>query len=339
MKNKSIVVTGGGTGGHLSIAKVLIDNFKKRDIKVIYIGSTYGADLKWFKEYDNIDNKYFLNTVGVVNKGLFGKIKSLLLILKATTQTIFIFKKYNVSKVISVGGYSASPASFAAKLTKKDFYIHEQNSIMGKLNQISSKWAKEVFGSYNNATFKIDYPVDNIYFNKSKIKKDIKTIIFLGGSQGSKAINTFALQVAKQLDKNGIKIIHQVGIANEKYMIDEYAKLGINVDCFGFTNKLLEKLEQSDFAVCRAGASTVWELVALSIPAFYIPYPFAAANHQYYNAKNIVDKKLGFMVEESKLNETILDKLLDFDIEKMSRGIKKLIQPNGINTMVDKILK
>lgn len=338
MDKKTIVVTGGGTGGHLSIAKILIDSFKSRGCKVIFIGSTYGADQKWFANYENLDESYFLHTQGVVNKRFIGKFLSLVNIFKATLQSLSIFKKHNVSKVISVGGFSASPASFAAFLSKKDFYIHEQNSVMGKLNTISAKWAKEVFGSYDNATLKVDYPIDKIFFEKQRVRTDVKTIIFLGGSQGSVAINNFALKVAPLLQKKGIKIIHQAGESNISDVQKAYNELGIEVDCFGFTTKLLEKLEESDVALCRSGAGTVWELTALGIPALFVPYPYAAANHQYYNAKFIEDKNLGIVLKEDSLDQDTFENFLNSNIEVKSQGLIDLIKPNGIERIVDTIL-
>lgn len=339
MDKKTIVVTGGGTGGHLSIAKILIDNFKQRDCQVIFIGSTKGADKKWFENYLNLDKSYFLDTQGVVNKGPIGKIFSLFNIFKATLKSIIIFRKYNVSKVVSVGGFSASPASFAAFLTQKNFYIHEQNSVMGKLNTISSKWTKEVFGSYKNSTFKIDYPIDKVFFEKQRIRSEVKTVIFLGGSQGSVAINNFALKIAPILKEKNIKIIHQAGENNINKVQESYDSLGIEVDCFGFTTKLIEKLEQSDIAICRAGAGTVWELTALGIPALFVPYPYAAANHQYYNAKFIEDQNFGIVQKEDQLNVESFEQFLNSDIRSKSEGLIGIIKPNGIDIMVDTILE
>jgi UDP-N-acetylglucosamine--N-acetylmuramyl-(pentapeptide) pyrophosphoryl-undecaprenol N-acetylglucosamine transferase len=339
MKDKNVVlITGGGTGGHLSIAKVLIDQFKLKNIKVIYVGSTNGQDKKWFENYTNIDESYFFKTQGVVNQGLFGKLKSLYLILKATLNVISIIKKNKVTKVISVGGYSASAASFAALITKKDFYIHEQNSVMGKLNQISSKWAKEIFGSYDNATYKIDYPIDKKYFQIARVRTSVKKIIFLGGSQGSVAINKFAIKNAKYLIDMGYEIIHQAGIKHIKNVQDEYKKQNINVDSFGFTNNLLDKLNSADIAICRAGAGTIWELSALGIPALYIPYPYAAANHQYYNAKFIEDKNLGKVVNENNISINKLMEFINSDIENKSRGLISLIKPDGISKMLNRII-
>ena len=333
--NKTVVITGGGTGGHLSVAKSFIDEFHNRGYKVIFIGSTKGQDQQWFKEYENITQSYFLDTKGVVNQNILGKFNSLYMIFKAVVQSIQIIKRNNVSKVISVGGFSAAAASFAAFFTKTDFYIHEQNSVMGRLNKITAKYAKEVFSSYLESSKVKDYPISEKFFENAHVRKELKTIIFLGGSQGARAINNFALQIAPKLQKKGIKIIHQTGKTDFENIKKEYEKLELDVDVFAFSTKLLEKMNQADFAVSRSGASTLWELVALGIPTFFIPFPYAAANHQYFNAKYLVDNDLCFLQEEKNLDENYFFECLEKKLEERSMKLIDTIHKDAVKNIVD----
>lgn len=334
MKNKkTVLITGGGTGGHLSVAKTFIDEFYQRGYRVLFIGSLKGADKKWFENDKNIYKSFFMDTYGVVNQNSFGKIKSLYKILKAVVKSINIIKKYDVIKVISVGGFSAAPASFATILSGIDFYIHEQNSVMGKLNQITSKMAKEVFSSYLKNSKVKDYPINKKFFKYSRVRKEIKTIIFLGGSQGAKEINDFALNIAPKLKEKNINIIHQTGINDFQRVKDEYKKLKIEVDLFDFTSDIISKMDKADFAISRSGGSTLWELVAIGIPTLFIPYPYAASNHQYFNAKYLVDNNLAFLKNKDKLED-----ILDMDLEEKSQKLINLISPNSVSNMVDMIL-
>ncbi len=334
---QTIIVTGGGTGGHLSVAKSFIDELHEKGYKVIYVGSTKGQDKQWFENEPKIATNVFLDTKGVVNQNFLGKFKSLFMILKGVLQVIRLIKKHKVQKVVSVGGFSAAAASFAAIITRTDFYIHEQNSVMGKLNSITSKFAKEVFSSYlENSPIK-DYPVNEKFFEHQRIRKEIKTLIFLGGSQGAKAINDFALQVAPKLNESGIKIIHQAGKNHFEAIQKEYEKLGIEADCFGFSTTLLEKMDSADFAVSRAGASTLWELTALGIPTFFIPYPYAAANHQYHNAKYLMENNLCFLQEENKLNVEYFLQCLQSDIETVSAQLINLIHKDAPRRIIEVI--
>lgn len=334
-QKKVFIVTGGGTGGHLSVARSFIEELSKRDHQVIFVGSLQGQDQQWFENASLLKEKYFLKTRGVVNQNFFGKIHSAWMIGRAVIQAIGIIRKHKVSKVISVGGFSAAPASFAAFFTKTDFYIHEQNSIAGRLNAITAKFAKEVFSSYLEDSKVKDYPIAKKFFQAARIRKNIQTIIFLGGSQGATAINNFAVQIAPQLQKMNIRIIHQTGKRDFEKIDAAYKSLGIHADVFDFSENLLEKMEQSDFAVSRSGASTLWELVALGIPTFFIPYPFAAANHQYFNARYLVQNNLCFLQEEKDLDQNYFFQCLQEDIASKSEQLLQSIHQDAIQNIID----
>lgn len=336
----NIVITGGGTGGHLKVAKAFMDEFvDNKNIKPIFIGSKNGQDKRWFENYEKIDKKYFLDTRGVVNKGLLGKVKALFQIFLQTLKCCIIFIKNDVKIVISVGGFSAAPATFASILIPScKLYIHEQNSYMGKLNKITSKYATEVFSSYlENSKIK-DYPVSSEFFTTSRIREKVKTVIFLGGSQGAVAINNFAISVAKDLSDMGIKIIHQTGDKDFSRVKAEYEKLGIEVDVFDFTNELIEKMKEADFAISRSGASTLWELVANDLPTLFVPYPHAAQDHQYGNAKFLKEKNLAFLVRENELSKKILFDAINSDIKGISEKLSILVSSNAIKKIIDLIL-
>ena len=332
---KTIVITGGGTGGHLSVASSFIEEYHKLGFNVIFIGSTKGQDKQWFENEPKLYKSYFLDTRGVVNQNFIGKLSSLFLISKAVLKSISILKKYNVSKVISVGGFSAASASFAAGITNTDFYIHEQYSVVGKLNNITSKWANEIFSSYLETSKIKDYPINEKYFNCSRVRDKVKTIIFLGGSQGATAINNFAIQVAPILNKHNIKIIHQTGKNDYLNIQNKYKELKIVVDVFDFSTNLIEKMNQADFAVSRAGASTLWELVALGIPTLFIPYPYAAANHQYYNAKYLLDNNLCFLQTEEELETNYLIYSINSDIQNISKKLITTIKKDAIKNIIN----
>ncbi len=336
----SVVITGGGTGGHLKVAKAFIDEYNNQlAIEPYFIGSSNGQDKKWFEHYSKIKKAYFLDTKGVVNKGFFGKIKSLFQILKETNKCMDLFEKLDVQTVISVGGFSAAPATFAAILTPKcKLYIHEQNSYMGKLNKITSRFATEVFSSYLEESKIKDYPVSQEFFDEARIREDVKTVIFLGGSQGAVAINNFALKVAKLLDERGIKIIHQTGTYDYERIKNEYKKLNINVDVFDFSTDLIKKMSKADLAVSRAGASTLWELTANSLPTIFVPYPYAAQDHQYGNAKFLEEKNLCFLVREKDLNEELLLTAINSDIKAISKALVGLTTNDAVKKMIEFIL-
>ena len=338
--SKTVVVTGGGTGGHLKVADAFIEEFHNRGIKVIFIGSSNGQDKAWFENDKRLKEAVFLDTRGVVNKSSLGKVLSLLNIFSKTLYCLKLYSKYDIKTVVSVGGFSAAAATFASILKFGcKLYIHEQNSKMGKLNEITSKFATEVFSSFDENSLVKDYPVAKEFFNSARVRDKVKTVAFFGGSQGAICINDFALRVAPRLNEMGIKIIHQTGKNDFLRVKNEYEKLNIKADIFDFSKEIPTKMSNADFAVSRAGASTLWELCANSLPTFFIPYKYAAGDHQYYNAKALFDKGLCFLKREDDLSEEYFFEAINSDIHKISIELISSINPNAISLIVNIILE
>ena len=320
-------MTGGGTGGHLVIIKAVKEQLK--DEALVYIGSTMGQDRQWFGEDEDFEAVYFLETRGVVNQGMAGKVKSLLMLAKATRRAMKLLDQYQASVVFSVGGFSAAATAFAAKLKGVPLVIHEQNAALGSLNKLLKPYAAAFISSYLEESPIHAYPIKQIFFDKARVRKKLETIIFLGGSQGAQAINRLALSLAPELRKRGIKIIHQAGEKNIDEVRKQYADLGIEAEVFGFTTQLAAYMEAADFAVARAGASTLWELSANGLPTLYIPYPYAAGDHQYYNAKFFVDKGLAWLMRENEIDEEKVLALFDENLEEKSKGLIETVEKDG----------
>lgn len=333
-----IAITGGGTGGHLAIARAIKEELNALGHQPVFIGSETGQDRSWFENDSGFETTYFLSTRGVVNQKGLGKFASLFQILQASRSCIKFFKQHGITRVFSVGGFSAAPASLAAILTNRPLYIHEQNAIKGSLNKILTPFARTVFSSYDPSSPIKDYPVSQRFFDICRIRDEIKTVIFLGGSQGALAINEFALQIAPKLQEKGIKIIHQAGKAHAEKVAESYKNMGVKADVFAFDPNLLEKIKTADFAVSRAGASTLWELAATGVPTLFIPFPYAAGDHQYHNARFLSEQNLAFLKRQKELDEAYFWQCLESDIESISRGLQNTIQPGAAKKIVQKLL-
>ena len=332
----NIAITGGGTGGHLKIAKVIKNELNKRGIEPIYIGSITGQDRNWFANEDGFSAKYFLNSSGVVNKKGLNKIKSFTNIIKLSFEARDILKKYNITKVFSVGGFSAAPASFAAVISGRELYIHEQNAHIGSLNKILKPFSKKFFNTF---LYNDPYPIDDIFFESARIRKKINTVIFLGGSQGASFINDLALKLAPELQKRNINIIHQCGKKDYEKVKNFYETNNIQADFFDFDKNLVEKIKKADLAISRAGASSLFELTANQLPAIYIPYPYAAKDHQYHNAKFLADKNASFVFRQNEITPQKILEILNTDLEEYSQNLAKINRKNGSKIIVDELLK
>lgn len=334
-----LCITGGGTGGHLMIAQALLEAAVSKGHEVIFIGSMHGQDRKYFEKESAFSSVYFLPTTGVVNQKGLGKFNALFKILKAFFTSRGLLKLHNIDATYSVGGFSAAPASFASLSKKTPLFIHEQNAVEGRLNALLKPYAREFISAYSKNSEIKGYPVKEIFSKTAHARKNLKTIIFLGGSHGAKAINDLALSVCEILKQKDIKIIHQAGESDFERVEKEYKNLGIEVELYAFTQDLAKLINESDFAVSRAGASTLWELTTNGCPAFYIPYPYAAGDHQFHNASFIVESSLGWCEREGDgLREKFLS-VLDEPLEEKSKALMEYVSKDVASQMIQSVVK
>ncbi len=326
----SIVITGGGTGGHLAIARALNEAFQRMGIQTVYIGSTKGQDKEWFAKEGNFCRRHFLASTGVVDKRGLGKLKAFGQILISAKEAASYLD--GCEAVVSVGGYSAAPASFAALAKRVPLFIHEQNAHIGRLNRLLKPFAKDFFSSFFPPYY--PYPVDPLYYRNRRIRKKLQTIIFLGGSQGARQINDLALSWANELDKTNVHIIHQTGKEDYERVKKEYERLGVEAEVFDFSFELISKITKADLAVARSGAGTLWELATNLLPAIYLPYPHAANDHQRKNASFLVKQKASQLFS----NHTVYD-ILQMDLHSMSRNLQKFSHSNGAQCIAQAILE
>ncbi|WP_121021981.1 undecaprenyldiphospho-muramoylpentapeptide beta-N-acetylglucosaminyltransferase [Helicobacter vulpis] len=347
-------ISGGGTGGHLCVAKALAQELVHRGESLIYLGSNAGQDRAWFETSPLFVERYFLETSGVVNQSFAKKIPALWAQLRGAKKAMGVLKTHHVRALISVGGFSAGPGSLASILSRTPLFIHEQNAVRGALNKYTAPYAKRVFGSFAPDKFgpkfsQTPYPVQEIFFKKARIRNKIETILFLGGSQGASAINDFAILCARDLLQKGFKMIHQCGTLKFDRIAALYKGLGIldRVDLFAFDSNLVEKMHQADICVSRAGASSVWELCANNLPTMFIPYPYAAANHQYFNALEFEQEGLSQIIPQRSLRPPQLFEFIEWLqtpqeqgplISQVSLRLRDKISSNGARVIVDQIL-
>jgi UDP-N-acetylglucosamine--N-acetylmuramyl-(pentapeptide) pyrophosphoryl-undecaprenol N-acetylglucosamine transferase len=258
---------------------------------------------------------------------------------KAAWKSILLIRKHKAKVVFSVGGFSAAPMAFAAKLTFTPLVIHEQNAALGSLNKLLKPYANAFISSYDPDSPIHAYPIKDIFFDTARIRDEVSTIIFLGGSQGAQTINRLALQLAPQLRDRGIRIIHQAGERNIDEVQAEYDKIGVEAEVFGFTDRLAAYMAEADFAIARAGASTLWELSANALPTLYIPYPYAASDHQYHNAQFLVQRHMAWLMREDDIKPQRVLELIDEDMSKQSRGLMKIIERGGAQQIADMLIE
>lgn len=349
-----IIIAAGGTGGHIYPALTLGEALKKRGHQILFVGSInrMEKDLipsKGF-EFEGLD-------VSIFNGNIIKRIKSLISIYKATSKCEELVKDYDM--VIGFGNYISLPVILAAKKMGLKTIIHEQNSYAGKANLFLDKKVDLVIGSYkenkeqfrNKNTLIIGNPQSSKAVNvlkDSKVLKNmglnpnIKTVVIFMGSLGSESINKVILEYFKLVD-GSYQIIYAAG-KNYYQMVKNSNVENEFIKCFEYVDGV-SLMKNSTLLVCRAGATTLSEITAIGMPAILIPSPYVPNNHQYYNAKSLVDKNAALMIEEKDLSAKLLNDMItdtindDVKLRSISNAAMTLGSPTVLEDMITLIEK
>ncbi len=320
---KTIILAAGGTGGHLSPALALANELAQENYQIIlivdercsnYLKAKYPFQILCFDvaNFSLKPLKLFLFVTNVV--------KNISKILKC----IYCNK---VKIIITFGGYTALAANMSAIIGARKLILHEQNSVVGRLNKLFAFYATKIFSNfpnpvglekYQNKTSHTGFLSENFNNNKAKIINKKFTILILGGSQGATFLANLSKDLFFLLDEDirkNIKVIQQVKAEQKADLAAKYAELNISCELSEYFYNIGEKYQEADLAISRAGASTIAELVYFTIPAIYIPYPHAMNDHQFYNAKFLADRFSSFLYREDHI-----------DYEQMASLLHKLIK-------------
>ena len=315
MKRKTLVIAGGGTGGHIYPGLALAEFFKKKDpdFQVHFVGVKGGLEEKIIPA-----DGYPLHLLKVGrlhhSVGLLQRMGSFLLLPVCFIQSLYLYFKIRPQWVLGVGGFASGPFVFTTSLLGVRTALLEPNACPGLTNRWLSKIVGVCFVVFHKTS--IYFPKRKVHFvglpvrmKKEKPKlnffgqRPFQVLIF-GGSQGSRAINNIVGQWVENLgDEAGdYKIFHQVGSRDfpiwEKRYSSKYHAFLKYVD---YIHDMLEKLKWADLVICRSGIGSVVEVAMSCKPAVFVPLPTASDNHQFENAKALVDEKAAFMIEEKDL--------------------------------------
>jgi len=342
-----IIIAGGGTGGHLfpgiAIAEAFMERVKKNSI----------------------------TAEGIKGRELWNQIVSIAKIPKGVVESVKILKNFKPDLVLGVGGYSAGPVGLGAWLLGIKIVIHEQNILPGITNRILSHFANRIYVSFKNTRVKAFRYCSAIRQKKIRVtgnpvRKEILecagnqkiylgrakpfTVLILGGSQGAHSINMAVIEALKHIkahieenieEKNKLFFLHQTGAADEEKIKNAYTAHGISCTVKAFFDDMAHQYCRADLIICRAGATTVAEVSAIGKGVLFVPYPFAADNHQVLNALSLKKAGAAEMILQKDLNGKDLAKKIRHyasnpnALEAMSSRIKKLGRPDAAKTIVD----
>lgn len=350
--NRRFIIASGGTGGHFYPGFALGSLLNKRGCSVLFLVRKDDPAIQVLEEsklkYKEVD---FMGMPRSFNPLLY--IKFCFKLLKALLQTRRIILDFKPDVCIGTGGYISFPLIYSAYRLRIKTAIHDSNTKIGLANKICAHFSNLVMlglptpDKIKNALL-TSTPIRQEFaqpVNRKKVLKELelspeqKTVLVFGGSQGAKGLNTAIIKAVKRLvaEHNDVHFIHISGERWYPSIKNQYGRT-LNVCVLPYANEMYELMQISDFIICRSGASTLAELIYCRKPALLVPYPYAAANHQYYNAKILQSVGCAMLVEEGPgLEETIYQHLTrvlltqnNAVLRSMTENYSKLDIPNPI---------
>ena len=335
---KKILISTGGSGGHVIPATIFYDHLQNNF-------DTYISTDKRGTKYLN-SSKYKAEIIDTpkLNDNLFLLPWKLIIILYLTIKSLFFLKKKKIDILISTGGYMSSPLCLAAKILAIKIYLFEPNIVLGRANIFFLKFSKKIFcyyptivnfpKKYNNKIVLINNLLRKEFYEirvneNKKIEQKINLLI-IGGSQGAKLFDTKIKDTIMALsNRYELNIIQQTGDKNYNVLKKFYDKNNIKNKLFNFDEDILKFITSANLCITRAGASTLSELTFLNIPFLAIPYQLAKDDHQFKNASFYKDKDCCWLLSEKELQSGILTtNVIDIIENKDDYLIKKRSMKN-----------
>jgi UDP-N-acetylglucosamine--N-acetylmuramyl-(pentapeptide) pyrophosphoryl-undecaprenol N-acetylglucosamine transferase len=354
-----IVIAGGGTGGHLFPGIAVAQEFETRNAanRIIFVSTGNPLEKSVLSK-----TGYTLQTItaaGIKGRGLWNQLKSVAKIPKGILEANRILKNFSPDLTVGLGSYSAGPVVFAAWLRRIPIVVHEQNILPGITNRILSRFANRIYISFENTKSNMDSR--KVQWTGNPVRRELLeysdhhaegesddsgnglfTILIIGGSQGAHRINTAVIEALGHLeDKEHLHFVHQTGAADEQPVKESYRRNHIRCTVQSFFDNMAELYSRADLLICRAGATTVAEITALGKAVIFIPFPYAADNHQVLNAGTLAENGAAEMIIEKDLSGQILSKKIAYyaahkeALKVMAAKARRFGNPDAARNIVD----
>lgn len=354
-----VVMAGGGTGGHLFPGIAIAREFMARNsaTRIIFV-STGNRLEKAVLSKAGFDLRS-IQVAGIKGRGIWNQIKSVLKIPGATLAAVGLLKKFSPDLTVGLGSYSAGPVVIGAWLMRIPIAIHEQNILPGITNRILARFADRIYISFENTKSRLNpqkahwtgNPVRQELLESAGRPKDGTaqdnrqsrfTVLIIGGSQGAHRINMAMIEALEHLQNaERLHFVHQTGEADEAAVSNAYRENKVSAEAQSFFDDMAAQYRQADLIICRAGATTVAEITALGKAAIFIPFPYAADNHQMLNAADLAKDGAAEIIVEKELNSKLLSQKIEHyrdhpqALEDMATKARGYGKPEAAKNIVD----
>ncbi|NPA16062.1 MAG: undecaprenyldiphospho-muramoylpentapeptide beta-N-acetylglucosaminyltransferase [Deferribacteres bacterium] len=311
------VISGGGTGGHLFPALEIARALRQNGAEVFFVGVKRGIEAR--RVPDAGFDIFFVPFEGVRGRGL----RSLIALLKLPLSffaTARVFKKVSPSFVVCTGGYTSFPVGVMALIFGVPLYLHEQNIVPGWTNLVLSFWAKKVMISFEESKDK--FRVFRIFHTGNVVRQKLLeegfsfpslkelSLLIVGGSRGARSINRAVVESLDVMRRLKLKVVHQTGEEDFDWVKKRYEELFPEAEVLPFIEDMNGAYRKANLVICRAGATTLFELSAVGRAAVLVPYPFAVGDHQRKNAEVLAKRRAAVLIDNSDFNRENLTKVL-----------------------------
>ncbi|MBV9216349.1 MAG: undecaprenyldiphospho-muramoylpentapeptide beta-N-acetylglucosaminyltransferase [Acidobacteria bacterium] len=349
-----VLIAAGGTGGHIYPGVAVAKEVMRRDpaSEILFVGTAKGLEKKIVP--DNGFQLSLINSAGLKNVGLVGKIKGFTLLPKSFLEARAIIRQFRPHVVVGAGGYVSGPVLMMAAIMGVPTLVMDSNALPGFTNRRLARFVDKAaltfeaalpfFGKKGVVT---GNPVRQEFFEiPRKVREAASHILIFGGSQGSRAINNAMIDALPRLAKfkDRLSITHQTGEADLETVMTAYSNSDFaNADVRPFISDIFVEFGKSDLVICRAGATTCAELAAAGKASIMIPLPTAADDHQRKNAEALVAAGAARMILQADLTGDVLateiEKLIDSPdaITAMEDSAKVMAREDAAQATVDLI--
>jgi UDP-N-acetylglucosamine--N-acetylmuramyl-(pentapeptide) pyrophosphoryl-undecaprenol N-acetylglucosamine transferase len=359
---KKIIIAGGGTGGHIFPAIAIANALRRMDpqTELLFVGA------KGKMEMEKVPQAGYkiegLDIAGFNRSSLIKNIGLPLKLVKSFFQVRGIIKRFSPDAVIGVGGYSSFPVLRYAQAKGIPTFIHESNSFAGKANILLGKKATRVYVASDG--MEKFFPAERITVSGNPVRPviakvstigkekaagsfglaaDKKILFIVGGSLGARSINEAVAKKLDQLTSSGLQIIWQTG-KTDAAKWKERAANHPGVKVMDFITEMENAYAAADIVISRAGAMAIAELCVVKKPVLFVPYPFAAEDHQTVNAVTLVEKDAAMMVKDNEAMEKLVPEILALAANqelqrRLSENIGRYAVLNADEKVAGEILK
>ena len=308
-RQRVIAVMAGGTGGHVFPALAVARRLTDAGYRIVWIGNRNGIEAGLVPKHGF--EMAWVSFSGLRGKGLLTKLLLPFNLLVAFAQSLAILLRLKPHAVIGFGGYISFPAGMMAALLGKPLLLHEQNAIAGLANKVLAKVADVVMTAFPDT-------LPRALWSGNPVRPDIMALpapaarygarngplqlLVLGGSLGAQALNQVLPQALALLPPAQRPLVtHQSGPVHLEALRRAYAAAGVDAAVFPFIDDMAGAYAKADLVICRAGAMTVSEVACAGVAALFVPYPFAADDHQTVNATFLAGRNAALLVQQSAL--------------------------------------